>query len=476
MADPAQTYRSLMLRKAQQLAKEHGGIARIPRRIQRKLGFDVISKRKGHVISVRIPAGDLSPRISELKAELPAAGAFGPSKPEPDALGRYTPVVSGDNPTMDDFWIMQGWYREDKFGIRLIRAKWEDDEALQLEAVRFLIERVFREDLRKFNSEAVASNRLRTLLRLVGTPYKMLVATGHAYSVDELLEHAKAGKFGKDKLYPWEMETTPNALSDMPQVRVAAVRWLLWKSPKPPEDIHAPDYYEYGLIGMLANHFHNSHYDALVASGHAYSVEETLEHARTGSFGGDKLYPWQMAKNPKKFGQVKRNRIAAIKWLVWKAGDPRQLGQPLFREHRMESIMGTEPHGGSPYSLLVESGYAFSPEEARAHAGSGKFRTDKIYPWEMVVCPLRRFSYRIRENRTAATKWLHFICGYPPCQEMVGEDFYQNGLRGLLDKHYESSPYRALLEAGLVTSADEEYMRSNRSGTIARGDGGRFFG
>lgn len=367
MADPAQTYRSLMLRKAQQLAKEHGGIARIPRRIQRKLGFDVISKRKGHVISVRIPAGDLSPRISELRAELPAAGAFGPSKPEPDALGRYTPVVSGDNPTMDDFWIMKGWYREDRFGIKLTRAKWQDEPDARTEAVRFLIEEVLKKDPRDTVREDFGSNRLGGLMKYFGhVHYEALVAAGYFYSADETLRHAGEGNFSKDKFYPWELSVTSSSSFSFrkKEHRIASIKWLIWEIGDP-RKVHDKEFEWHGLGGLVHAHYKGSSFDALVEGEFAYPVWEALEHARTPDFKEDKIYPWELLSVPKdRFPYTRENSIAAVKWLLWKLGSPPPW-DIISGDFELNGLGGLlqRRYLGSAYAALLEAGFVTPADE-----------------------------------------------------------------------------------------------------------------
>ncbi len=61
--------------------------------------------------------------------------------------------------------------------------------------------------------------------------------------------------------------------------------------------------------------------------------------------------------------------------------------------------------------------------------------------------------------RTEVTKKLLQILGKTP-KEITKDDFLDNGLGGLLVGYYNSSPYDALFEAGLVNKTDEPYMRS----------------
>jgi len=573
------TYRSLVIRKVQQLAKEHGGLAKIPREIQKQLGLEVIAKRKGTSISVTIPPGDLSSKIDQLQADLPAAKAFGSSKPAPDPFGKYTPVASQTNPTMDDFWIAQGWYKQDRIGIKLTYASWKDDEKVRIDAVRFLVEKVLKKDPRDITLREFASNRLTGLIDKYfnGSPYKAFTEAGY-------------------KFHAWEMAKTPNNFYDSKENRVAATKWLVDKLGKDPRGLTTEDFQSNRLAGLLADLYSGSPYTAVLEAGYAYSQEESLQHAQAGNFKPDKFYPWEMSVTPNHFYDSKENRVAATKWIVWKTGkdprdltmedfkdnclwglmdyygnspyaafieagykiqpwemmctpnhfydskktriaavkwliaklkkDPRDLTRSDFRPNRLGGLFSGIHYQGSPYKILLELDYVYSTQESMEHAKTGNFQTDKFYPWEMLWAPISFYEskehrvaatnwlvwklgkdprdiiktefssnrltglideyynaspyaafteagyqfhpwemaktpnnfYNSKENRVAATKWLVDKLGKDP-RDIIGEDFNSNRLGGLIG-YYQNSPYAALLEAGLVTQADERYMRS----------------
>jgi len=607
------TYRSLVMRKVQQLAKEHGGLVKIPKSIQQKLGFDVIAKRKTHTISVRIPAGDLSSKIDQLQADLPAAKAFGSSKPAPDSFRKYTPVPSFTNQTMDDFWILQGWYKQDRIGIELGKAGWKDDPSVRKAAVRFLVEKVLKKDPRDITQKDFYSNRLSGLIshyyegspyaalidagyhikpwemlssphvyesrenrtaatrwlvkklkkhsrdityddfisnrlggllsnyyndspyealleagyaysrissllqarrgkfrerkihfwemsltpshffdskenraaatkwlvwklqkdprditandfslnRLRGVlpycsggPHAALVEAGYAYTIQEALKHAKAGNFLTDKIYPWEMQMSPRGTFDSKERRVAATKWLVWKLQKDPRDIMKKDFSSEHIGGNF-HHYEGLH-DALMEAGYAYSIDEALQHAKTGTFKTDKFYPWEMDRTPPGTYDSKETRIAVIKWLVAKLKkDPRDLTREDFESNRLGGLLADD-YTGSPYAAVLEAGYAYSIDEALQHAKTGNFQTSKLYPWEMATTPMG--FYESKENRVAVIKWLVWKIPKDP-RDIIQENFHSNRLSGLLGC-YGDSPYEAMLEAGMVTKADEQYMRS----------------
>lgn len=351
MPTASQTYRSLVMRKAQQLAKEHGGFARIPRELQRKLGFDVIAKRKTHTISVRIPQGDLSSKISQLEREVPTAKAFGKSKPGPDPFGRYYPVASEENPTMEDFWIGQGWYKEVKTGLKLTSARWGNDFLLARKATVFLAEKVLAKHPYEMSTRDFGENMLGGMLRTFyrGSAYRALADAGYG-------------------ILPWEMKQTPLGIFKSGETRVRATKWLVQKTGKSPREIRYDDFRKNGLRGLLSE-LNDSAHTALLEAGYFYTKKEAIGHLERAEFPTDKFYPWE-AKVPKRFFREKRTRLAATCWLAKK--------------------LGRQP------------------------------------------------------------------------REMRAGDFKSNNLAGMLKYYYGDSPYEALLEAGLVTSRDEDYMRSNQ--------------
>ena len=87
-------------------------------------------------------------------------------------------------------------------------------------------------------------------------------------------------------------------------------------------------------------------------------------------------------------------------------------------------------------------------------------RAEELYQNGYVDRP-DKFDWRSREVRVEVIQKLIEVLGKSP-REIIGDDFNNNGLSGLLVGYYKSSPYEALFEAGLVTQADEAYMRSRR--------------
>ncbi len=244
------------------------------------------------------------------------------------------------------------------------------------------------------------------------------------------------------------------------KVRITVLKKLLEILGKSTREITEDDFNNNGLGGLLSHYYKGSPYLAMVEAGYAYSLDEIKEHARTMQFRNDKIYPWEMGQTSGLIYKEKENRIAATKWLIWKLKkEPREITADDFDNNGLSGLLARPEYKSSPYLALVDAGYAYSEDEIKEHARTGEFKTDKIYSWEMNQTS--SLFYKKSENRTAATKWLVWKIG-KETREITQDDFNNNGLRGLLDHHYKSSPYEALLEAGRVTPADEEYMRSSQ--------------
>ena len=135
-------------------------------------------------------------------------------------------------------------------------------------------------------------------------------------------------------------------------------------------------------------------------------------------------------------------------------GRIRRVSGDDFNNNRLSGLMNH--YKNSPYLALVEAGYAYPEDEIKEQ--NGQFKTDKIYPWEIKNAPL---IYSDKEIRIAACKWLVWKLKKDP-KDIIQDDFNNNGLGGLVGNYYKGSPYDALLEAGLVTQANEAYMRSSQ--------------
>ncbi|MBI5158702.1 hypothetical protein HY992_01140 [Candidatus Micrarchaeota archaeon] len=150
--------------------------------------------------------------------------------------------------------------------------------------------------------------------------FEALVEAQRGWPLDETLEHSAAGKFSDEKLYFWQMKRSSRLYSEQ-KYRIAVTRWVVSKTGKL-ENVIVDSFQNLGVAGLLV-HTQHSLYLALVEAGFAHSLEETLDHARTGKFDGSKVYPWQMARVPTSFDYSNgEHRAAAYTWLAWKASKP----------------------------------------------------------------------------------------------------------------------------------------------------------
>ncbi len=205
------------------------------------------------------------------------------------------------------------------------------------------------------------------------------------------------------------------------QAQVEAIRLLVKILGKDPRHMTLDDFVSNRLGGLITNQYKSSPYAALDAA-----------------FPELGILPWEMSVTPNNFYNYERHRVAATRWLIEDVlkTNPRDVFIEDFSSHGLGGLI--DHYSRTPY-LAVKEAY---PEL-------------NIQPWEMIITPANIFDSK--ENRVAATRWLVKGLGKEP-REMIQRDFASNGLAGLMN-HYNDSPYEAMLEAGLVTPADETYMR-----------------
>jgi hypothetical protein len=158
-------------------------------------------------------------------------------------------------------------------------------------------------------------------------------------------------------------------------MRIAAVKWLLWKLGKEPREMTFDDFNGNGFSGLL-RHYNNSPYLAFVESGHAYSEREFLEQAETGVFHTEKLYPWEMPRAP--FGYENKGiRIAAVKWLRWKLGKrPEEITSKDFNRNGLAGLVRNH-FNGSPFEALFEAGLLTKDDEAYMRLRGSRLSQEK---------------------------------------------------------------------------------------------------
>jgi hypothetical protein len=143
-----------------------------------------------------------------------------------------------------------------------------------------------------------------------------------------------------------------------------------------------------------------------------------------------RIMPWEMSFCPRKFWETKKNRVAAIEWVLKKTGkDPIELQLQDLQEYHLDRLTQKK----RLYELLVEANCAFSMRTALAHAKKTKFSNEKIYPWQKE----KTFAYGRRINRVITTKWLVWKVGQEGRgpEEIEHSDFAENGFGKLLERY-----------------------------------------
>ena len=287
-----------------------------------------------------------------------------------------------------------------------IRTRNWKDESNRITVTKKLVE-VLNKDPRDLTRGDFEKNGLSALMPFCkNSPYKAVKET-----------------FPELDIKQWEMIQTPHGFYKKKENRIVAVKWLVKKLKKDPGDIIQREFNNNRLAGLIQVYYNGSPHEA---------VKE--------AFPEMDIKPWEMKVTPNGFYHEKENRVAAVKWLVEKLGiDPRNLTREYFHSNRLDGLF-TNYYNTSPYEAVKE---AFPEMDIKA--------------WEMKMTPLRFFNKK--ENRVAAVKWLVEKLKKDP-RDLTVEDFRSNRLVGLLNEYYNGSPYDALKEAGLVSKADEKYMRS----------------
>jgi hypothetical protein len=237
--------------------------------------------------------------------------------------------------------------------------------------------------------------------------------------------------------------------------RVDALNLFMEHSGFGPGDLIVKDLNDNGMRGLIHNTKESLH-EALVESGHAYSIIDLLRHSESGRFRSSRIYPWQMSRAPPIFHD-REVRVAAVRWMTRELAakeqkKPENITAEDFAQYGLRYLL---VHTGScHYAALAEAGYAFTFEEVSEHSRKMRFESGKLYPWQMDTAPA---IYDEPLLRAAATRWLACKLRKAP-RDIQRHDFADNGLRGALAHH--KSLFSALNEAELVKSEDEEYIRN----------------
>jgi len=268
----------------------------------------------------------------------------------------------------------------------------------RVEAVKWLVD-YLKKDPRELESKDFTSNGLGGVLKYCGN------------SVWNAVHEAGYG------IMPWEMKISPRGFFKKKENRIMATRWLVGKLKIDIRELRERHFTDNGIGRVLD--FHGKHpYGAFVEAG--YEVN-----------------PWEMGKVPKNFYKSRKNRAAAVRWMVAKEGKPACMVKSAdFEKNGLGRVL--QYCGKSPFRALKEAGLVKEP-------------------FEMGRVP--RTYYREGKNRIASVKRLAELVG-KEAREITYPDFIAHGMGSLVQRYYHGSPFEALFDAKLVTKEDESYMRS----------------
>ena len=265
----------------------------------------------------------------------------------------------------------------------------------RIDEVNLLLEKTGKSP-KELTTEDFRANGLSRLLSIKSSLYDLLKEVGLA------------------DFEPWEMKCcVPRGYwKESVENRARATKWLVEKTGKDPKDIREKDFKTNNLGGLLQMHI-NSPYFALKEAGLA------------------EFEPWESSmRAPTGFWEDIKNRINAIKWLVEKTKkDSKEITPNDFKKNNLGGLLHI--YNGSSYFALKEAGLV------------------DFEPWEMKNGVPQGYWKESVENSARATKWLVEKTGKAP-KNITANDFEKNGLCGLLSNQYDTSPYLALKEAGLV--------------------------
>jgi hypothetical protein len=330
-----------------------------------------------------------------------------------------------------------------------IKAKWKNNKQAQIAAIKYLVEKVLQKDLRDIIQNDFHSNCLGGLLNMYysNSPYLALAEAGYFHQPESYSpEKMAATILDSSKFHPWELSESPYIVTATKALRIAAIKWLVQKLKKDPQDVIYDDFELNRLSGLiLSEHYSSSPYAALKEAGLA------------------NFHEWEMSKAPHRFYNSASNRIAATKWLVQMLKkDPRELITDDLSNNGLGGLL--DYHAGSLYAVLAEAGYFHQPESYSPEKMAATILdSSKFHPWELSKSPV--VVGNTQAIRIAVVKWFVAKLNKAP-RDIVSDDFYDYRLGGFITNAYSGSPYLALKEAGLVTEADEAYMRghAHRSG------------
>ncbi len=138
-------------------------------------------------------------------------------------------------------------------------------------------------------------------------------------------------------IHPWEMKHFPITIWKHKQNRIDAVKWLLSKTNKRPEDITYNDFQKNRLTKLL-----------LIKKGTHNAITEAG-------------YAVKRKSKPRNYWKQRENRIACIRNLVESIGKPaEEITYDDFAKHKLYQLL--EYYRWSTIKALSDAGYHLSPE------------------------------------------------------------------------------------------------------------------
>ncbi|MEW5936778.1 MAG: hypothetical protein AB1665_03040 [Candidatus Thermoplasmatota archaeon] len=283
-------------------------------------------------------------------------------------------------------------------------------------------------------------NRVKAIRRMVqlkgNRPEAITPRTFEAFQLGSVLRYYRSSvaRALKDAGYPSEeFSVKPQGFWKVRANRIEAVREMVKRSGKSPEEIKCSDFHKAGIARVMM--IHGSHLKALTEAG--YDIK-----------------PWRMERVPRDYWENKENRIAATRWLVERLGkDAVNITREDFRTNHLWSLLMAysnkrcatyergevfthEPGYLLQYPTrairaLVEAGFDVKLDDvARAHHVRGR--------------GLRGY-WQKRERRIAAVRQVVEDVGNP--REVATHHFRERGVSALLN-YYGHSVFTALRDAG----------------------------
>ena len=278
------------------------------------------------------------------------------------------------------------------------------------DCTKYLIENILNynnEEIKEKNSLSLfRKNKLGGMLQYCfsNSPYK---AIDNAYP---------------DKFKEWEFEHVPKGYWNNKENGIKATKWLIEEKLKLSDDelkenLSTKLFKENGLGGMLDICFCSSPYETINA---AYP---------------NKFKEWEFKNVPNKYWNNRENGIKATKWLI---EEKLKLSDDELKESLNVSLFKENGLGG-----MLQYSFNSSPYEAINSVYPGKFNK-----WELKVVSVGYWN--IKEG-IKSTKWLIEeklkLTDEQLKEELSYKLFKDNGLAGMLQYCFNSSPYEAINSA-----------------------------